>query len=254
MLQRQSGLMEQHNDAMALAERRAYELNAQHPQRSGKGKMGRHKMGLEDMKLKDPEEEEHEVRGKGKPALARLVGGKRPKAKVLEEVGKEALKEHKLQHEALEEEHGGVLARHLMKKYGREHAEKFGRGYMKGMGLSGGNVDAITGAVDTGRVADPPESFKRNTVGMGMMDRHRVPESAGGEYFGSGLLGEDGHGTRKVGGCPPEGARVVGGRKKRAPAGPSDARRRRGQAVSKLMKEKGMSLGEASAYVKQHGY
>jgi hypothetical protein len=46
---------------------------------------------------------------------------------------------------------------------------------------------------------------------------------------------------------------VVGGRKKRAKAGPSDARRRRGAMVSKLMKEKGMSLGEASKYIKEHG-
>lgn len=46
---------------------------------------------------------------------------------------------------------------------------------------------------------------------------------------------------------------VVGGRKKRAKAGPSDARRARGAMVSKLMKEKGMSLGEASKYIKEHG-
>jgi len=46
---------------------------------------------------------------------------------------------------------------------------------------------------------------------------------------------------------------VVGGRKTRAKAGPSDARRRRGAMVSKLMKEKGMSLGEASKYIKEHG-
>ena len=46
---------------------------------------------------------------------------------------------------------------------------------------------------------------------------------------------------------------AVGGRKKRAKAGPSDARRKRGAMVSKLMKEKGMTLGEASKYIKEHG-
>lgn len=50
-----------------------------------------------------------------------------------------------------------------------------------------------------------------------------------------------------------EEVEVVGGRRKRAKAGPSDARRRRGAMVSKLMKERGMSLGEASKYIKQHG-
>lgn len=47
--------------------------------------------------------------------------------------------------------------------------------------------------------------------------------------------------------------RGVGGRKKRKSAGPNDARRKRGQMVSKLMREKGMSLGEASRYIKEHG-
>jgi hypothetical protein len=40
---------------------------------------------------------------------------------------------------------------------------------------------------------------------------------------------------------------------KRAPAGPSDARRKRGAMVSRLMKEKGMTLGEASKHIKEHG-
>lgn len=43
-----------------------------------------------------------------------------------------------------------------------------------------------------------------------------------------------------------------GGRRKRAPAGPSDARRQRGAMISKLMKEHGMTLGEASKYLKEH--
>ena len=45
----------------------------------------------------------------------------------------------------------------------------------------------------------------------------------------------------------------TGGRRRRASAGASDARRARGQMVSRLMREKGMSLGEASRYIKEHG-
>lgn len=51
-------------------------------------------------------------------------------------------------------------------------------------------------------------------------------------------------------------ARAVGlgkGKKKRAAGGPSDKRRARGAMVSKLMKEKGMSLAEASKHIKEHG-
>lgn len=46
---------------------------------------------------------------------------------------------------------------------------------------------------------------------------------------------------------------VVGGKKKRKSAGPDDARRKRGAMVSKLMREKGMTLGEASKHIKTHG-
>lgn len=47
---------------------------------------------------------------------------------------------------------------------------------------------------------------------------------------------------------------VIGkGKKTRRPAGPDDARRKRGQMVSRLMKEKGMSLAEASRHIKAHG-
>lgn len=52
-------------------------------------------------------------------------------------------------------------------------------------------------------------------------------------------------------------AEAVGGakpaRKKRAPAGPSDGRRKRAEIVRKVMAEKGLSMIEASKYVKQHG-
>lgn len=46
---------------------------------------------------------------------------------------------------------------------------------------------------------------------------------------------------------------VKGGKKKRAPAGPSDGRRKRAEIVKKVMAEKGCSMIEASKYVKAHG-
>lgn len=48
--------------------------------------------------------------------------------------------------------------------------------------------------------------------------------------------------------------RAVGsGKKRRAKAGASDKRKARGAMISKLMKEKGMSLGEASKHIKEKG-
>jgi hypothetical protein len=57
---------------------------------------------------------------------------------------------------------------------------------------------------------------------------------------GRGMLGQDGHGVRQ------------GGRKKRAPAGPNDGRRKRAEIVRKVMGDKGLSMIEASKYVKAH--
>lgn len=52
-------------------------------------------------------------------------------------------------------------------------------------------------------------------------------------------------------------AEAVGGakpaRKKRAPAGPSDGRRKRAEIVRKVMAEKGLSMIAASKYVREHG-
>ena len=49
------------------------------------------------------------------------------------------------------------------------------------------------------------------------------------------------------------GGAVTGGRKTRAASGTSSARRARGAMVSKLMREQGMTLGQASKHIKEHG-
>jgi hypothetical protein len=86
---------------------------------------------------------------------------------------------------------------------------------------------------------------------------------------GAGMLGQDGHGTRQGGGFLSDlGIPVVsqlagmvglgtgagtGGRRRRAPAGPSDGRRKRAEIVRRVMAEKGLKMIEASKYVKEHG-
>jgi len=261
--------MEAHEMASDLADRRALQISAQHPQRQGAGRMGK-KRDMDNTVL-DPKVDEDvagNLSGAGKhkspdARLKSLTGGrKKVSSKVLEEVGKEALKEHKQQHDALAEAElqGGMLSRHLREKYGDKHAEMFGMGFNNAMAplkaRTGGNVDLITGANDVGRVANPPPSFERNTVGMGVYSsRHRVGTMGGGEYFEGGGKKHDKSESESDEEKPTgKGVGATGGRKKRAPAGASDARRRRGQAVSRLMKEKGMTLGEASKHIKEHGY
>jgi hypothetical protein len=50
----------------------------------------------------------------------------------------------------------------------------------------------------------------------------------------------------------PAAAAAPAGRKKRAPAGPDDGRRKRAAVVKRVMAERGLSMIEASKYVKEH--
>jgi hypothetical protein len=109
-----------------------------------------------------------------------------------------------------------------------------------------------TGAVDVGRAANPGLMFARNTVGMGRVHptahaRHRVRAAPEGVYFEGGYGGIN-HNN-------PTGTLNTGaGKKTRAKAGANDARKKRGAEVSRLMREKGMTLGQASKHIKEHGY
>lgn len=136
---------------------------------------------------------------------------------------------------------------------------------IRGMGQPNGVPESLgspsnggdpSGAVDVGRVANPANGFERNTVGMGRR-RQRVGENPAGIYHGmggnSGGYGGVNH-QNQDGGLNFGTGGVSGGKKRRAKAGVSDARKKRGAEVSRLMREKGMSLGEASKYIKQHGY
>jgi len=136
----------------------------------------------------------------------------------------------------------------------------------KGMGQPNGVSEALgtpsngadpSGAVDVGRVANPGLGFARNTVGMGRTHptshpRGRVPASSAGVYFEGGAL-SGGYGG--INHQNPTGTLNFGtGKKTRAKAGANDARKKRGAEVSRLMREKGMTLGQASKHIKEHGY
>jgi hypothetical protein len=63
-----------------------------------------------------------------------------------------------------------------------------------------------------------------------------------------------GYGRRCGGASISHTGRTEGmGKKRRAPAGASDGRRKRAEIVKKVMREKGMKMIEASQYVKAHG-
>jgi hypothetical protein len=108
----------------------------------------------------------------------------------------------------------------------------------------------VTGAtINPGAVVpvdrpEAPASFRRNRVGMGKVAKVSMMGDAlptGGAMCGSGpgcgcggekpMLGRPGHGVKKAG---------------------SESAKMRGAKISRLMKEKGMKLGEASRYLKEH--
>jgi hypothetical protein len=118
----------------------------------------------------------------------------------------------------------------------------------------------ITEAIGKGR--------RRRGAGKLTITHGGATNSDTGRYNGMGMLGQDGHGVRQGGGFLSDlGIPVVsnlagmvglgndegagtGGRRRRAPAGPSDGRRKRAEIVKKVMADKGCSMIEASKYVK----
>lgn len=121
------------------------------------------------------------------------------------------------------------------------------------------------------------ESDEETPMEAGRMLRKHIEELHGGRYvhhfmrgFGAVSGGmntgaTEGEGKFRGGASVPD-ARMVGGissgpgfyeasgkKPKRAMAA-DDPRRKRGAAISKLMKEKGLTLGEASKHIKEHGY
>jgi hypothetical protein len=180
----------------------------------------------------------------GEAGLARVIGKGRRKAKMVEEDSSD------------EELEGGrkfmgkMLAKHLMDQHGEAYLKKFAKGLMKGgagievghsfmspaaagqRGSALGGQDVPPGGLAPQSYGNPPQapaSFQRNTVGMGMAGAGKLTITHGMGMAGAGKL-TIAHGE---------------GKPKRSNA--------RGQMISKLMKEKGMTLPEASRYLKDHG-
>lgn len=168
---------------------------------------------------------------------------------------------------------GRMLGQTLHKLHGGKYLAAFHRG----MGLSGGiNTGAYEGEGKAGgslhggfwgTLASVALPLISNLFGSGKMDKEAhdkltmlFSKKSGGSDLPrgdamlsdvadtgfSGFRGAAHSGGAFVGGAP------AGGKKRRAAAGPSDKRRARGAKISKLMKEKGMTLAEASKYLKAH--
>jgi hypothetical protein len=242
-----------------LAERRALEKSMQRPQLMEYNN--------------EPVPTEPQPRSGGAAGLARVVGAGRKKKAMAMKKAMEMEKESESESEKMEGgaySQGRMLGEHIKKLHGEGFlgdlvkgiSSLFGMGAagggMAGAGRAGGGMaggktyqvahammspamDGLAGQalggqdvppggvapVAYGNVPQAPKSFQRNSVGMGR---------AGGGMAGAGTL----HITHS-------GMGAAGGeKKKRAPS-------QRGQMISRLMKEKGMSLGEASKYIKEHG-
>jgi len=250
-----------------LAEARALELEAKHPQ-----------ISFYDNQPEHTEQFEARHGSGGEAGLARVIGkGKRKSKKAVQH---EQMKEEAMMASEEEDEkydggarQGRMLARHMRQMYGGAFMNDFMKGYGSLSGGGGyqvahapmmssnfgergaalGGQDVPTGGITPIAYGNPPQapaSFERNTVGMGRAGGGRAGGgrsgggAAGGAMCGKGQLTIS-HGEGMVG----KGQLSIThgeGKKKRAPS-------QRNQMIAKLMKEKGMTLGEASKHLKQHG-
>ena len=167
--------------------------------------------------------------------LSQFHGGKKGKAKhtlmdhikhPMKGFGKEAESESD-DEESMEA--GRMLRSHIEELHGGAYLRSFMKGMGGAMGLSSGGLRSgglRSGGVNTGRYE-----------GEGMMSGGSSHMVGGASFNVSG----PGYEAASGGAAPAKG--IVGA---------GDPRRKRGALVSKLMKEKGMSLGEASKYIKAH--
>ena len=143
----------------------------------------------------------------------------------------------------------------------------------RGRGTGAGKLTITHGGAtnsDTGAYNGKGRGRRGCGTGAG---RERDDMAMLGMGTGAGMLGQDGHGIRQGGGFLSDlGIPIVsnlagmvglgtggdgtgagtGGRRRRAPAGANDGRRKRAEVVKKVMAEKGLSMIDASKYVKAH--
>jgi len=186
----------------------------------------------------------------GEEGMRRVIGaGKRRKAAPkkedieISELVEEASSSDEEEADAKEE--GRKFARHLMEVQGPEFLRKFHEGVMEfcegHSGLEGGRVVPPGGvaAKTYGNVPQAPASFQRNGVMLDVAADQSAPAPK-----------RRGRGKAMPGAVPlplaePPSVPIMNG------AGAS--RSERAKMVSFLMKQKGMSLGEASKHIKAKG-
>lgn len=207
--------------------------------------------------------------GGGEAGLRRVAGAGRPRmektpnrpaeSKALVEDADE-LRDHAV-------EQGKRLADELHKIRGGAYMKHFmsGMGHMRGRSCSPERSAPMHGGVGVlpdiepgyGNPAQAPQSFQRNTVGLGKAAKKMMKEAKEAAIEDQDVMRMKQ--VQEVKGLKArkdmslhrdmEQAKVEdmsGGVK-------VDKRKLRGAAMSRLMKEKGMSLGEAAKYIKQHG-
>ena len=172
----------------------------------------------------------------------------------------------------------GMAASGVMNAIGLGSARRGARGRpRKGAGTGAGKLTITHGGAtnsDTGAYLGKGTGGRRGRgTGAGTgAGREREDMAMLGMGTGAGMLGQDGHGIRQGGGFLSDlGIPVIsnlagmvglgtgagtgagtGGRRRRAPAGASDGRRKRAEVVKRVMADKGLSMIEASKYVKAH--
>lgn len=245
MDQRMAELELAHSGAKQLSDRRAMEKQALRPQ------MLNHEISGPANTIK---------RGGGEAGLQRVIGAGRklkPKKEVIEEETMEMEGGSNGVLKGGAHKQGRMFAEHLMKLHGKEFLDDFHKGLMsvsshtpgQAKHIKGGSGDKLIphpmgseiahapfspGQMTPGAIApvaygNPPQapaSFKRNTIGMGRkMPKQEVAEMSSSESE--------------------EEEKMI------CKGGASNKRKARGALVSKLMREKGMSLAEASRYIKE---
>jgi len=168
-----------------------------------------------------------------------------------------------------------MAASGVMNAIGLGSARRGARGRpRKGAGTGAGKLVITHGGAtnsDTGAYLGKGTGGRRGCgTGAG---REREDMAMLGMGTGAGMLGQDGHGVRQGGGFLSDlGIPVIsnlagmvglgtgagtgagtGGRRRRAPAGANDGRRKRAEVVKKVMRERGISMIQASKAVKAEG-
>jgi hypothetical protein len=135
---------------------------------------------------------------------------------------------------------------------GKQHGQLFGRLLSKlhGGAYASSFMHGMTGGLRTGRYEGEGKLVIQHLDSGHGTEVHSGGAMTGAGVIGAGVIGAGtaGAGTAGAGMC---GARAIGAGRK--PVGPEDGRRKRAEVVRKVMKEKGLSLGAASKYVKEHG-